>query len=120
MVNGSFAPELKLTATGYTDEAGNRSFDTVYQNTTGNPLQVTASVQNNFGDGEVRAQMNVGETASLDFSDQVGTSGHFKNLNNIVRFQLDFTVPDGNYYQIEDRTNGNLALGDWREQELVI
>lgn len=100
-------------AKGYQDVKSDRSLNTSYQNNTGNPLEVKATVYV-FDGGNLQTDMRIGTGASeivVDQIDLVAQSGE--------RFAgaVSAIVPDGGYYKVLEYNGGQ--IDEWFEQELA-
>lgn len=103
---------FSFTAAGYSFQ--NKSIGTVYQNTTGNPLEVSISIEAG-PDQFIWADLNVDDstTPSAGVSTGKTTAG-----SDGAELMIRAIVPHGYYYELESLGGTSPSIGFWTEQEL--
>jgi hypothetical protein len=107
--------QVGIDPQGYTDVSSNRSKNTVYQNTTGKPIEVNVSMSySNTGTYGYRIHVGTSSTSPqevvVDYDEN--TSGNAERMTGSV------IVPDTYYYEVSDDANGNATIENWFEQKL--
>jgi len=102
-----------FSASGYTEVSSSRSEGTEYQNTTGNPLEVSVIMNANGGEfASIQIQTN--SVSGLTGGDAI-EDARDPNATSSWRGTVHAIIPDGWYYQVSI-AGGIIQF--WNEQEL--
>jgi len=97
----------------YQDVENNRSLNTVYTNNTGKALYVIVTIRNTTSTGYYRAEVRVDGVPIIKEWAQI-SGGDYSSTSN--RHALNFFVPDGSTYEVENE--GFTELNYWFEAEM--
>jgi len=113
--------ELSHNIEGGNDLSGSRSFDTEFQNTTGQNIFVTIRLEISSGtSGEFNTSLLVGNSSGLAFNpdsiDYVRRTD--SGTSNPDLAALQGIIPDGGYYMV-DNSGTNVSLNAWFERKYL-
>lgn len=113
--------ELSHNIEGGNDLSGSRSFDTEFQNTTGQNIFVTIRLEISSGtSGEFNTSLLVANSSGLGFNpdsiDYVRRTD--SGTSNPDLAALQGIIPDGGYYMV-DNSGTNVSLNAWFERKYL-
>lgn len=105
-----------MVAKGYTDNSASRTDGTVYQNSTGNVLQIAISV-NSWSGSTWDIELFVGETSVESEMTRVGKLTSHNNDTATPTGTIVANVPSGYYYLLKQISSFK-DFEFWSEQEM--
>ena len=107
-LGGTAKDLLGIGGDGYSwiDETANRDLDTTYTNNTGKPIEVSITI---YGDSEANGVQLIVDDIVITYNKNVGG-------DNVDRFQMGGTVPNGVEYKLINFDNDDgRSIDNWSE-----